>query len=158
MDKHKDNKNHENIFEILDGIMFQLGKTKKIFLIMIITTLIIPPIALIVMTSVFDSPFHDKFDHKLEQRLKENFQRGELTEKQIDEIKERLTVKKTNKILLQPPQLVIFGISLVWLAIGIRQWVVLSKWDKRYQQFKKKQREIDEEFKDESSDKHNEDQ
>ena len=158
MDKHKDNKNHENIFEILDGIMFQLGKTKKIFLIMIITTLIIPPIALIVMTSVFDSPFHDKFDHKLEQRLKENFKRGELTEKQIDEIKERLMIKKTNKILLQPPQLVIFGISLVWLAIGIRQWIVLSKWDKRYQQFKKKQREIDEEFKDESSDKGNEDQ
>ena len=151
MGKDKNNKNHENIFEILDGIMFQLSRTKKIFLIMIITTLIIPPVALIAVTSVFDSPFGDKFDHRLEQRLKENFKRGDLTQKQIEEIKGHLINKKANQILLQPPQLIIFGISLVWLAIGIRQWIVLTKWDKRYQEFKKRQEEIDKEFKDDDS-------
>lgn len=73
--------------------MFQLSRTKKMFLIMIITTLIIPPIALIAVTSVFDSPFGDKFDHRLEQRLKENFKRGDLTQKQIEEIKGHLINK-----------------------------------------------------------------
>ncbi|MGH1565992.1 MAG: hypothetical protein ACRBB5_00870 [Nitrosopumilus sp.] len=38
----------------------------------------------------------------------------------------------------------------MWLGIGIRQWIVLSKWDKKYQNFKAKQKEIDKELKDES--------
>ena len=46
--------------------------------------------------------------------------------------------------------MIIFVISLVWLGIGIRQWIVLSKWDKRYQQFKSKQEEIDKKFEDDS--------
>ena len=53
---------HDSIFEIMDGIMFQLSKTKKMFMIMIITTLIIPPIALLAMTTTFDSPFYDRFE------------------------------------------------------------------------------------------------
>jgi len=38
----------------------------------------------------------------------------------------------------------------VWLGIGIRQWAVLSKWDKKYQNFKAKQKEIDKELEDDS--------
>jgi hypothetical protein len=33
----------ENIFQILDGIITQLNKTKKMFIIMILTIMIIPP-------------------------------------------------------------------------------------------------------------------
>lgn len=61
MTESKNNKNseekRESFFEIMDGIMLQMSKTKKMFLIMILTTLILPPISLLVMTSVFDSPF-----------------------------------------------------------------------------------------------------
>jgi hypothetical protein len=35
-------------------------------------------------------------------------------------------------------------IVLVWLGIGIRQWFVLSKWDKKYKKYKELQKQIDE--------------
>ena len=68
------------------------------------------------------------------------------------EFKEALKAEKHKTKLLKPPQLVITIISLVWLGIGIRQWFVLSKWDKRYQQFKAKQEEIDKKLDDDSDD------
>jgi hypothetical protein len=35
-------------------------------------------------------------------------------------------------------------IALVFLAVGVRQWLVLSKWTKRYKQYKELQKKIDE--------------
>ena len=35
-------------------------------------------------------------------------------------------------------------IGILWLGIGLRQWMVLSKWDKKYQKYKELQRKIDE--------------
>ena len=135
----------ENIFEILDGIMFQLSKTKKMFLIMILTILIIPPSALLVMSSFTEPPFQEK----LERRLQEKLDRGGITQEEYDHFKQKLVDEKPGKVL-HPPQLIIIVISLVWLGIGIRQWIVLSKWDKRYQNFKAKEKEIDKELEDES--------
>jgi len=141
----KDRKERENIFEILDGIMFQLSKTKKMFLIMILTILIIPPAALLVMSSVTEPPF----EAQLEQRLQDRLDRGDITQEEYDNIKNKFGHDKPRN-LLHPPQLVIIVISLVWIGIGIRQWIVLSKWDKKYQNFKTKQKEIDKELEDES--------
>jgi uncharacterized membrane protein len=135
--------NHNSIFEIMDGMMFQLSKTKKMFMIMILTTLIIPPIALLVMTSAFDSPFNDRFDQRLEDRLNEQLRRGQITLDEANKIKNQIIERNRGQILLQPPQLVIFGISLVWLGIGIKQWLSLSKWDKKYQKFKERQKQVD---------------
>lgn len=144
----KDSKeNCENIFEILDGIMFQLSKTKKMFLIMILTILIIPPSALLVMSFVTEPPFHEQ----LEQRLQDRLDRGGITQEEFDNIKNKFGDGKPRNPL-HPQQLIIVVISLVWLGIGIRQWIVLSKWDKKYQQFKTSQEEIDKEFEDDSSD------
>jgi hypothetical protein len=142
----KDKKERENIFEILDGIMFQLSKTKKMFLIMILTILIIPPAALLVMTSVTEQPFHEQ----LEQRLQERLDRGGITQEEFDNIKNKFGNEKPRNPL-HPPQLIIIVISLVWLGIGIRQWIVLSRWDKKYQNFKANQKEIDKELEDDSS-------
>jgi len=123
--------------------MFQLGKTKKIFMIMILTTLIIPPVALLVMTSAFDSPFNDRFDQRLEERINERCRNDHLTRDECNNLKDRLVDRNRQQILLQPPQLVIFAISLVWLGIGIKQWLSISKWDKKYQRFKEKQEQVD---------------
>ena len=141
----EDRNERENIFEILDGIMFQLSKTKKMFLIMILTILIIPPAALLVMSSVTEPPFQEQ----LEQRLQDRLDRGGITQEEYDNIKNKFGNDKPRNPL-HPPQLIIIVISLVWLGIGIRQWVVLSKWDKKYQNFKIKQKEIDKELEDES--------
>jgi hypothetical protein len=142
----KDRKeDRENIFEILDGIMFQLSKTKKMFLIMILTILIIPPAALLVMTSFTEPAFEDQ----LEQRLQDRLDRGGITQEEYDNIKKKFGNDKPRNPI-HPPQLIIIVISLVWLGIGIRQWIVLSKWDRKYQNFKAKQKEIDDKFEDDS--------
>ena len=139
----KSNKKHDSFFEIMDGMMFQLSKTKKIFMIMILTTLIIPPVALLVMTSVFDSPFNDRFDQRLEERINERCRNDHLTRDECNSLKNRLVDRNRQEVLLQPPQLLIFAISLVWLGIGIKQWLSISKWDKKYQKFKEKQEQVD---------------
>jgi hypothetical protein len=127
----------------MDGMMFQLGKTKKIFMIMILTTLIIPPVALLVMTSAFDSPFNDRFDKRLEERINERCKNDHLTREECNNLKNRLVDRNRPQVLLQPPQLIIFAISLVWLGVGIKQWLSISKWDKKYQRFKEKQEQVD---------------
>ena len=146
------NKDSENIFEILDGMMFQLSKTKKMFLIMIITTLIIPPISIIAITSAYDSPYQDRFREDFETRLQSQLDEDEITEDEYNLIKEKFSKKIKPNPLLRPHQLVIFTISIIWLGIGIRQWFVISKWDKRYKKFKKHQKEIDKKFEDDSDD------
>ncbi|MCV0431857.1 hypothetical protein [Nitrosopumilus sp.] len=147
-----EDKNRENIFEILDGMMFQLSKTKKMFLLMIITTLIIPPISLIAITSVYDPPYQDRFKENFDIRLQSKLDSGEITEDEYNLIKEKFSKREKPNPLLKPHQLVIFAISIVWLGIGIRQWFVISKWDKRYKQFKEQQKEIDKKFEDDSED------
>jgi hypothetical protein len=127
----------------MDGMMFQLSKTKKMFMIMILTTLIIPPIALLAMTSAYDSPFTDRFEKRLEDRLNEQLRRGQITLEEANKIKDQFLDQQRGQVLLQPAQLVIFAISLVWLGIGIKQWLSLSKWDKKYQRFKERQRQVD---------------
>ena len=58
-DKKEDSVNpRESIFQIMDNIMIQMSKTKKMFLVMVLTILILPPIGLLMMTSVFDNPFY----------------------------------------------------------------------------------------------------
>ena len=152
MSTDNNKKNHENIFEILDGIMFQLSKTKKMFLIMIITTLIIPPLSLIVITSAYDSPYQDRFKEDFDKNLQSKLDNKEITEDEYNLIKEKFSKKIKPNPLLRPHQLVIFAISIVWLGIGVRQWIVISKWDKRYKQFKESQKEIDKKFEDDSDD------
>ena len=147
----KKDKQRENVFEILDGIMLQLSRTKKMFLIMILTVLIIPPVALLVMTSIFEPPFEQQF----EQRLQERLDRGQITPDEYNNIKNKVIDGRPHR-LLHPQQVIIFAISIVWLGIGIRQWIVLSKWDKKYKQFKEDQKEIDKKFEDDGDNQHDE--
>ena len=42
---------------------------------------------------------------------------------------------------------------LVWLGVGIRQWVVFSRWKRKYQEFKALQKKVEESLDFEKSDK-----
>jgi energy-coupling factor transporter transmembrane protein EcfT len=33
---------------------------------------------------------------------------------------------------------------LVWLGVGIRQWIAFSRWKRRYQEYKKSRKKVDE--------------
>jgi hypothetical protein len=47
----------ENLFEIMDGIIDQLNRTKKMFIVMILSIMIIPPISFVVSFALLGRPF-----------------------------------------------------------------------------------------------------
>jgi hypothetical protein len=125
-EKNNDNKSRENIFHIMDGIIAQLNRTKKMFIIMILTLMIIPPVAFAVTFALLGPPFH--------------FDTGGRGGGSPDGFG-------------PPPQIAVARIvpilvSLVWLGIGIRQWFVLSKWSKKYERYKELQKMVDEKLED----------
>jgi hypothetical protein len=122
--KDKDNDNSsgskENIFQIMDGILVQLNKTKKLFIIMILSIMIVPPITFAVTFALLGPPFpiHDIRPHD---RFGPGF-----------------------NPLLRIGYMIPVIISIVWLGVGIWQWFVLSKWSKKYERYKELQKRIDE--------------
>ncbi|MDQ6669039.1 MAG: hypothetical protein M3Y53_12560 [Thermoproteota archaeon] len=115
-------KNHdENLFQIMDGIISQLNRTKKMFIIMILTLMIIPPVSFAISSALFGPPifFGGPGMHP------EGFGPGFGRE-------------------FAPLHFVPNLIFLIWLGVGIRQWYVLSKWSKKYQRYKELQKKLDE--------------
>ncbi|CAE6487876.1 hypothetical protein [Candidatus Nitrosotenuis uzonensis] len=113
-----------NIFKIMDEIIFQLNKTKKMFIVMILTIMIIPPVALLITYEIFDPPFEESRDKTQDDGPKPKF------------------------IIFR---IIPFVISAVWLGIGIRQWIVLSRWTKKYDRYKELQEKIDKKLDDENN-------
>lgn len=123
---NNDTRSDSSIFYIMDGIIDQQNKTKKLFIIMLLTIMIIPPIVFMMSFSLLGSPF--SFDNRNETS----------DEKSWD-------TKPSPSFRFLP--LVPIVIVLVWLGIGIRQWFMLSKWDKKYKELQKR---IDEKLDDEN--------
>src|SRR5436309_438614 len=46
-----------NLFKIIDGIVYQLHRTKRMFIIMILTVMILPPVSLFVASVYLEPPF-----------------------------------------------------------------------------------------------------
>ena len=67
-DSEKDN---ENIFKIMDGIITQLNKTKKMFIIMILTIMIISPITFLISFAIWGPPFES--EQREHERLPQGF-------------------------------------------------------------------------------------
>ena len=102
-------KNHdENLFQIMDGIISQLNKTKKMFIIMILTLLILPPISFVITFALLGPPMF--------------FGGGGMHPEGWTGFGRGFGLARAMPIL----------IFLIWLGIGIRQWFVPSKWTKKY--------------------------
>jgi cell division protein FtsL len=121
--KDNNNKPTQNIFQIMDQIVHQLNKTKKMFLIMIVSIIVVVPATFIVTFALAGgSSFWNDGPPWGGPR------NG------------------------GPPDGSAFGIAraivivfvLAWIVIGIRQWFVLSKWTQRYEIYKELQKKIDE--------------
>ena len=129
LNPHKDRKKedrNENLFEIMDAIILQLNKTKRMFILMIITILILPPISFVITFALFGPPmFFNDGDGGVRH---EGFRFG------AGGFGHGFALLRVIPIL----------IFIVWLGIGIRQWLVLSKWTKRYERYKELQKKIDE--------------
>jgi cell division protein FtsL len=120
----KDNKSTQNIFQIMDEIVRQLNRTKKMFLIMIVSVIVVVPLTFIVTFALIGGA---SFWNDGPPGGGPNDGRG-------------------------PPDESAFGIAraivivflLAWIVIGIRQWFVVSKWTQRYEIYKELQKKIDE--------------
>ncbi len=132
-DNHKDNEKTEGAFEIMDELMSQLNSTKKMFLALILTIVVLPAIAMLIVVATLDFPFEGDFEGR-------------------DFREERFGPRQGG--LQSIPGLIIFVATIVWLGIAIRKWFVISKWSKKYKQFKQRQAEIERQFDDEENKNH----
>jgi len=121
--KSEDNEKPTQNIQIMDEVIRQINKAKKMFLIMIISIIVVVPGTFIVTFALAggssfwnDGPPWNGANN-----------RG-------------------------PPDGSAFGFAraivivfvLAWIGIGIRQWFVLSKWTQRYEIYKEMQKKIDE--------------
>ncbi len=110
--------NNESLFQIMDRIIDQLNSTKKMFIIAIISIMIIPPISFAITFALLEPP--SPFEGGPRERFGFGFHPFGVA------------------------RIVPLMISFVWLGIGIRQWLVLSKWTKKYERYKELQKKVDE--------------
>ena len=128
--KEDNKKPTQNIFQIMEEIVRQLNRTKKMFVVMIVSVIVVVPLTFIVTFALLGgaSFWNDWLPG------------GALNDGDW------------------PPDVSAFGIAraivvvflLVWRAIGISQWFVHSKWTHRYQIYKELQKKIDEKLDSES--------
>jgi|SRR5688500_2660408 len=173
------NNDHNSIFQIMDRIMTELNQTRKIFVFMFFSMMILPVTTIIIFMYTFDDPKIDRADLKtniqesnlLSQKLKKQMIQLESLppsekEKELQSLLNSVGYKNTvnridelsqnelklisndpkNNLYKKEIRLVTFILSIIWIILGIRQYIVLSSWGKRYNKFKKQQEEIDKKF------------
>lgn len=116
MAESKDNKPVENIFQIMDQIVRQLNRTKKMFLLMIVSIVVVVPTTFIVTFALAGG---------------DSFWNGQRHAGPPD----------ASAFGIARGIVIVF--VLAWIVIGIRQWFVLSKWTQRYEVYKELQKKID---------------
>jgi cell division protein FtsL len=113
----KDDKPTQNILQIMDEIVRQLNRTKKMFLVMIVSIIIVVPGTFIVTFALAGgSPFWNGQPHD----------------------------GPPDGTAFGIARAIVIVFVLAWIVIGIRQWFVLSKWTQRYEVYKELQKKIDE--------------
>jgi preprotein translocase subunit SecG len=125
MSEHdKDDGSYGNLFKIIDGIVSQLDRTKKIFLTILLAITIIPPVALVV-TVILDTS-------------KSAAQGGASNDwdLRLEDIPGFLFNFNNTPLV----------ISVIGVAIALWQWTILSKWTKRYKHYKERRDKIDRKF------------
>lgn len=93
----------ENLFSIVDRLVYQIDRTKKFILAMVVAIIAAIPISWHVSPLLLGTPY--------------NFRLAGI---------------------------VAVILAAVFLAIGVRQWILLSDWTRRYRAYKEQQRKIDE--------------
>ena len=154
MSKHNREKRHEGFFEIVDNAMNSLNVTRKMFLFMIITAIVVPSSLLVGLTIAVE-PSPESAKVMRQNLLLEQLKNGDISQEEY--IKEMELAKEMPMFVFGNGMIIhltILGVALAWLAYGIKQWFVLTKWRKKYDVFKARRKEadkiLDEEFQDEN--------
>ena len=123
----------ENVFKIMDGIIDQLNKTKRTFILMVITIMVVIPLSFAISSAVIDHPFPVHGGPPWAQ--------------------DRFGTDRPEPPNFWLVRAIPFVIALIWLGVGIRQWFVLSKWTKKYEHYKALQKKLDEKLGDEDEER-----
>lgn len=159
--------------------MNELNHTRKIFVFMFFSMMILPVTTIIIFMYTFDDPKIDRVElqtniqesSSLSQKLKNqmiqleslspsekekeiqlllNSQEYQNTINRIDELAQNelnlVSNDPKNNLYKKEIRLVTFILSIIWIILGIRQYIILSSWGKRYNKFKKQQEEINKKF------------
>jgi hypothetical protein len=120
----------ENIFQIMDGIIDQLNRTKKTFILMVITIMIVIPVSFAISFAIMGPPFpyHGHGGPPW-------WRGGPGADPDPD--------------AFWLARAIPFFVAIGWLAVGVRQWLILNKWTKKYETYRELQRKIDEKLADE---------
>jgi hypothetical protein len=127
----------ENIFRITDEIVYQLNKTKKMIILMIVSIVIVLPVTHIITFAVIGETVFD-----------DDGQGGP----PFDDRSGGGSGGPPDSPAFRIVQAVVIGTILFWIGVGIRQWFVLSKWTKKYKQYKQLQKKVDEKLMDHDRD------
>jgi hypothetical protein len=142
----KISKNSKNLFEIMDGIIDQLNKTKRLFIIMILTVMIIPPMVFVITFELLGPPGPPSSTPSLNSTSTSTS--TSTSSSKMGLMGHHKSEHREGLLGFNPLFTIIKNIPLIigiaWLGIGIRQWILLSKWSRKYQRYKELQKKIDE--------------
>ena len=130
--KDDNNKPVENIFRITDEIVHHLNQTKKMVILMIVSIVIVLPLTHIITFALIGETI---FSGEGPPPLRFGDRSGDSGAGGGG---------PPDNPAFRIVQAVVIGTILFWTGIGIRQWFVLSKWTKKYKQYKQLQKKIDE--------------
>ena len=109
----------DNLFKIIDGIVSQLDRTKKIFLVLLVAITVIPPVTFVVNHLVGNDQPQGGERHRPDGGFG-----GAIS-------------------FLFSPSDVPLWTSIVGIGIAIWQWFALSWWTRRYKRYKQKRDEVE---------------
>ncbi|AIC15103.1 hypothetical protein [Nitrososphaera viennensis] len=120
-------------FRIMDEIIYQINKTKKMFILMIVTIMVIVPVSIVVIFATFGPPFGGGGGGWW-------WHNGGVGG---DGGPPGPPGPPTFSPAFDAVRVLITVVVLVWLVLGIRQWFILSKWTKKYETYKELQKKIE---------------
>ena len=111
----------KNLFQIMDEMLYQLNNTKRLFMAMILTVMIISPLVLLLSLN-YQSLIPSSFSYSTLHLIKFSHYKDEHRENYF----------RNDVLLYTITRNVTLIIGLLWFGIEIRQWIILSKWNKKY--------------------------
>jgi cell division protein FtsL len=120
----RDGKATQNIFQIMDELVRQLNRTKKMFLIMIVSIIIVVPGTFITTFALAGGNAFWNWNGQPH------------------------TGGPPDVSAFRIAGGIVVAFVLGWIVVGVRQWFILSKWTQRYELYKELQKKIDEKLDD----------
>ena len=135
----------KNLFEIADYALHELNSTKKIFFIMLVLAIAIPPLLMTGFALLVVEPIHGplliKTDELLSQ-LENNEITAESFVEQYRDVRSFYLLGNGKSTPLLFVVVIKMVISSFWVWYGIKQWISHTKWNKKYLKFQTRDDEI----------------